>query len=407
VALLCLEAMSSHEEAAAKAAQELHGTDIAAILKATGPTVKCVLLKHMMKSGKDVHPHLAALHEKEAKSDEESLPGKDHAREVLTELIEEVTVDTTPAKNEVQKLLGAKFTFLGQYASEGTVVMARCPLPDNLQNCSVKELRELCEDNHLDTSNMLEKPEMVSALLEAQPPLNPHKLQPPLHGLAVSGDILIMKVAETDEVLDEEGGEAKEVEPMSNEEFFLDYTKDEYVSFASRTDIVAAATHKKEGVESKGEEHEEEEEEEDKDEGAGGGNEDDEEEDEEFLPMGEEDERRAMLNFVLGGVIKRFREDNERGPNTEELLELRRQVAAKMDMEDLLPKETGEDDRKRSARGDVPPSPKRVKFEAAVAAEAPTENGEDDRKMPATGESTTEDDDKKMPATGEDTRGDA
>lgn len=94
--------------------------------------------------------------------------------------IREVEVDTTPKVRAVQKLLGGPITFLGQYESEGTVIIA----PSGHENGS-------CND---------------------------HKLQPPLHNVKVKGDILVMKVAE-------EGAEGS---------FFLDYSKAEYETFAAK-----------------------------------------------------------------------------------------------------------------------------------------------------------------------------
>lgn len=305
-----------------------------------------------------------------------------HKRTVLTELIEEIQVDTTPSKNKVKEILGGPFTFLGQYPDEKTVVMALKQIPNNLQSLSIHELRELCKDNSIDTANMIEKQELVDALVDSIPPLNPHVLQPPLDKKRVRGDILIMRVADTEEPLDEEGGEDKEVKVMSNEEFFLDYTKEEYVMFASRTDVVAP-------------EPPEPEEEDAEDESEG----EDEEEDEDF-ELGEDDEeteeeeKQAMLNLVMNEVLKKFREENGRGPDTEELLELRSQIASQLGVEvasvaTILGDES-ERSKKRPAseNGDEPPlSPKKVKFSGTDSSSddkggKPAESPED-KKPPA------------------------
>ena len=45
----------------------------------------------------------------------------------LTHLISEISVDTTPKKSMVAAVLGGEFTFLGQYESEGVMVMVRRP----------------------------------------------------------------------------------------------------------------------------------------------------------------------------------------------------------------------------------------------------------------------------------------
>ena len=45
----------------------------------------------------------------------------------LSHLIQEITIDTTPRKSQVAQVLGGDFTFLGQYESEGIMVMIRRP----------------------------------------------------------------------------------------------------------------------------------------------------------------------------------------------------------------------------------------------------------------------------------------
>ena len=148
---------------------------------------------------------------------------------------------------------------------------------------------------------MIEKNEFITALQNTILPINPHRLQPPLHNVVVHGDIVLVRVAETkeNEILitndddndedDNDDEDDNEEEPdekedskkaagdnncktedgnnnneeegddnddydeddddgsyengnvdsmvMTNEEFFLDYTKEEYIKFASQTDI--------------------------------------------------------------------------------------------------------------------------------------------------------------------------
>ena len=55
---------------------------------------------------------------------QESKPEEDR-KPVLTQLITELPVDTTPKKSMVSQILGGPFTFLGQYEQEGTMVMIR------------------------------------------------------------------------------------------------------------------------------------------------------------------------------------------------------------------------------------------------------------------------------------------
>ena len=337
----------------------LHGSDIAQGLQSTGPVVKCVVLRHMRPSAKDVKPHPV-----NSKVDET------HKRQVLTELIDEILVDTTPSKNAIRQLLGP-FTFIGQFPTEGVVAMAGKDIPEDLTSLSIKELRALCGDFDIDTSSMLEKNELVRALEAQQQPVNPHKLQPPLDDLVVRGDIILLKVAETDEVLDEPGGEEKEMKVLSNEEFFLNYTKEEWIAFASRTDVVAPQQDGEEEDDSEGSEEKEEEE----------------EEEEAF--EGEDDvddeEKAAMLNLIMAEVLRKFRDEKGRGPTSEELLQIRQQVAEPLGLDvttlgDISSKRLADDE-------DESRSPKRVKFTGSTnggdegATEA--ENEEEDKKPAA------------------------
>lgn len=297
----------------------LRGEDIARVLQSKGPVViKCVLLKHIRSDGKDGKPHPTSPH-----------ADGTHQRVVLVEDIDEVQIDVTPEKTQIQELLGGPFTFLGQYEEEGTVVIARKDLPDNLADLSVKQLRELCRDHYLDTSGVLEKSDLVDALWATQLPYNPHQLQPPLDKVRVRGDILLMRVAKTDEALDDDDdddneGSAKnkkkaahnKLRVLPNDEFFLDYSKEEYVNFASRTDV-----HAPEPAEDDDDEEEEDDDEE-------------EEDDEDYDPsMEDEEEKQAMLNLVMGEVLRKFREEHGRGPDTRELLEIRGHVASQLDVE--------------------------------------------------------------------------
>jgi hypothetical protein len=393
------------------ASNGLEGIDIKKIMSSAGPVVQCVLLKHMSKTGRDTKPHASP---NPAQND-----GHPHKRPVLTELIEEVSVDTTPSKNQVQTVLGGPFTFLGQYPDERIVLMARREIPENVDDLSVHKIRTLCQDFGVDTETMLEKAELVAALLDAQLPVNPHQLQPPLDEHQVRGDILLMRVADTDEVLDKDDddeddeagegdeddnaegdatdakaksdvkGEVKETagadaatEPQvtvpSNEEFFLNYTKKEWVAFASRTDVVAPEMPEGEDDEEEDEDDEDDDEDDEEYNAAEGAGDDDDEDD-------DEEERRAMLNLIMGEVLKRFREENGRGPDTRELLELRSQVANQLGVEvATFHEDENEEEEEEGARGDAKRpageaapgegSPKKVKF----TAETKDNNGNDD-----------------------------
>ena len=355
---------------------KVHGSDIAQVLTSSGPVVNCVLLRHMRKDAKDVKPHPVST-----KVDET------HKREVLTELIEDIQVDTTPSKNAIKGILGP-FTFIGQFPTEGVVAMAPKELPEDLQSLSIGKLRALCEEMEIDTKGMLEKNEMVQALENNLLPVNPHKLQPPLDGIVVRGDILLLKVAETEETLDEANGEEKDMHVLSNDEFFLNYSKEEYIAFASRTDVVAP-------------EDDEDDDDDDEDDGGqaveGDDDDDDEEEDDDddegdddFDPSADgdpdEEEKHAMLNLIMSEVLRKFREEKGRGPTSEELLELRRQVAVPLGIEvtttdDISSKRAAEDDDDDDDGGEESRSTKRVKFgEKDTGSE---EDGNDDKKPAA------------------------
>lgn len=229
-------------------------------------------------------------------------------------LVEEIKMDTTPKKNEGEKILGGPFTFIGQYEEEGIMLMAK-------KGCVIYDAEEEeDEENQAANDN---KPNDNSNM-------NPHKLQPPFDKSKIFGDILVLKVAEVDDPLDDDCDDAPEqavgtVSVASNGDFFLDYTKDEYLKFAARTDVVPPA------LPSDAEEEEEEE---------CGDNDNDEEENEEEDEWsggeGEEDEEEAqagMMQMLMVAVLRKFQEENGRGPSSEELLVLKMTIAQKLGME--------------------------------------------------------------------------
>ena len=349
--------------------------------------MKAVLLRHMRRDGKDTKPH---VHLDEKPSLEENAIHKQDP--VLEELIEEIEIDTTPSRNHVTQVLGGPFTFLGQWPSAGTVAIIRkdflSDLPSDLKQLPIRDLRNHCKELEIDTSLIIEKAELVAALEEKRNdalPLNPHRLQPPLHNLDARGDILVLKVAETREELDDEDEECT-LETLTNEEFFLNYTREEYLHFASRTDIVeqepspsgSEATDDANDTEEVGDEIDNADDEacgsEDADEATDDQGEEEEEDEDYEWEESEELDKHGLLNIILGGVIEKFREDNGRGPNTEEVLDLRRAVAAELDLEipelpnqpdgDQLPEgESSATARKRpNVGGDDGRQSKRVKF---------------------------------------------
>jgi hypothetical protein len=400
----------------------LGGADIEKLLTSTGPIVKAVLLRCRQSNDKEEEDNrkpatkYRPIDEKEGEEEACKVCDAPTAfstsslrRLVLTDLIEQIEIDTTPQKFMVAKTLGGPFTFLGQYEDEGIVLMIR-NLPDDLEDVvqmereeeeeednedcdntqsnilahelsrryKASQLKTLCHQRDIDTGGMLEKGDLIKALLNYQEkllPYNPHQLQPPLHKAHVRGDILCLKVAQTAEELDvgedreesnnehADNNAAKDIVVMSNEEFFLDYTRDEYIRFASRTDIPEHEPARLEGASDKedGEDDEEEEEEEEKEE------EIDHEDPglrpaiipgEEEVELKEED-KNAIFNMIMNEVLRQYREDNGRGPNTKELLELRASIAKELNVEVA---QVPDADWNEKAKNTPSPSSKKIAF---------------------------------------------
>jgi len=382
---------------ATELASSLSGEHIAKVLRASGPTVMCVLLRcspaataaaASSQTTHDTKP--SAQDSDENKQDYENDTDNDadnnsKSKIVLTDLIEEIMVDTTPKKQMVAQVIGGPFTFLGQYEDEGIVVIVR--RPEDIEGSDADD------DGDGEGSDVL---------------VNPHELQPPLHNLEVRGDILLMRVAATEDDDEEEelqeededgekeasddgetdakeddGGNKAEAESspgkdeegaaksiagkiMSNEEFFLDYTKEEYIKFASRTDIVPQEEPEEE-LEDNANENEN-----DDDEG-----EEDADADEEYNVESDSDEMEddeecqiGMMNLILAQILKRFREENGRGPNTVELLAMRSALAEKLGIDESIinqseavDDEEGNDNKRRAdTSADASQREKRVKF---------------------------------------------
>lgn len=404
------------------------GTDIRKVMKSQGPTVNTVILRCPPSSvngnAKDSKPAAVEASLPDQKTDSGEEEKTPTPRTILEYLIEEVKIDTTPSKSKVAEVLGGPFTFLGQYEEEGIVLMVR-NLPDDLEadlrdiyenneeeeknsvgfsfadqlskNFNIKALKAVCFQRDIDTENMTEKRELVEALVAYQknlPPYNTHQLQPPLHKAHVRGDILVMKVAETEEELDIEeiktdDDESKEMEEHkkstgdnsgavdekdnsnessiesgetenesavtsipSNDEFFLDYSKDAYIKFASRTDIPEHEIQLDEEVYEEGGEGETEE---FAMIGFHDGDEDDVDEEEGV----DENDKTAMFNLVMNEVLRQYREENGRGPNTQELLELRANIARELGVE-ITQDIDGDWD--KMAKENTVPSAKKIAF---------------------------------------------
>jgi hypothetical protein len=302
----------------------LEGAAIDKVSSSEGPIVMCVVLRASPEScttDGDKKPS--------AKSD-----NTNSVRQVLPDLIDEIEIDTTPSKSMVAKTLGGSFTFLGQYEEEGVVLMMRDIQEDavaldmeELAAEKLAKLRSMCQEREIDITGLLEKPDLVNALVKDSqlPPINPHSLQPPLHKALVRGDIVILKVAETkEETREENDSEDPEITAPSNEEFFLNYSKSQYIAFASRTDI------EEHDVEPEKAGGESEEEKDASDEEVG-------KEEGEPYQVGQEEEiddedKSAMFNLVMNEVLRQYRDEHGRGPHTHELLELRATIAKELDV---------------------------------------------------------------------------
>lgn len=461
-----------------RSTSKVESPDIASVLRSPGPVVKCVLLRTAQKksppnqnvrdntelsaagaaklSDRNKNPTSSDNEQSEHKTvqsldtnDISTGPGTSisdtRQQYPLVDLVEDIEIDTTPAKNKVAELLGGPFTFLGQYEEEGIVLMARRAWveddlleegqhrhhPVNFDGMSIKNLRTLASKWDVCLDNIVEKQELVNTMKKKElelPLVNPHPLQPPLQNLRVRGDILCMKIAVVDDELDEnkegvnnskrandvaEGEDSLNVDgnsseeetnvPLqvpSNEEFFLDYTKNEYLAFATRTNVA----HPPQQASDSSQEEEEDgtmqeptgEENGDKS-GAGGGDEDDDDDDdyqlmEDMEEMTEEEEKSAMLNIVMSELLRKFREENGRGPDTRELLEIRASVAEQLGVEvatfddahagaeeDSSQQAEGTNARKRKAESDATgmdesdnidvPNAKRVSFHSNLVSE--------------------------------------
>ena len=196
-----------------------------------------------------------------------------------TNEIDTIRIDTTPKKQEVAKILGGPFTFLGQYEEEGIVLMVR------------KENVEV---------------------------INPHKLQPPFDNTEIKGDILAMKVSDSSE------------ENVSNDDFFLNYTKEEYAKFAVRTDVVAPPMQPPMETDDEEEDDESENEEDDDVSIEEGEDDDDDDDDDDDEEESDEDDGEAFINLLMGQVLKKFQEENGRDPDEQELQALKSAIAQKM-----------------------------------------------------------------------------
>jgi hypothetical protein len=152
--------------------------------------------------------------------------------QLLEQFIEQVEIDTTPKERAVATLLtgdaAGQITFLGQYEAEDVVVIATRESPS-----------EANDDNDTDTNGDKNSKPL---------PINPHKLQPPLHKLSgtVRGDILLMRVQPNDEEEEElqDENDSKDEQNGFDEDEKSDTKSDGQESLAL-DDVVNEVNHKK------------------------------------------------------------------------------------------------------------------------------------------------------------------
>lgn len=305
----------------AAASEQLQGIDISKVLRSKGPIVSCVVLR------------AAAT----ADSDENKPSANDNHHETL---VEQIKLDTTPKKAEVETVLGGPFTFVGQYHEEGIVLMAK-------------------------RGNVFAANDDDEEEKKPSEPLNPHKLQPPFEACRVYGDILVLKVAECDDEDDENENPAPSVK--TNDEFFLHYTKEEYLKFAARTDVVPP-------VQPEVDEEEEAEEEEEENDWSGGEDSGDEEEEE----CSEEEAQSAMMQLLMATCLRKFQEENGRGPSTEELLALKSTIMAKLGIPSPEEEEDGENEKEGEEKPEEKKAAETQKEDEAKEAEQTNKRSADD-----------------------------
>lgn len=275
----------------------------------------------------------------------------------LSDLVSEISIDTTPKLRMAEKTLGGPVTFLGQYSELGVIVMARRqdtfaqsnesqqaqeeelePESKSKQDDSISAGKSENDDtSHPQSEEKVENETESEKENDGIVPINMHPLQPPLHKSngKIRGDILLMKTIDEDD----EGG-------VDQPDFFKDFSKSEYLEFASRTDIVPNDDDDDDELgelELEAGSDDTIDDDEDLDEGLESGDDD---EDGEFMGEGmdEEEEKIGMMNLVMGQILRRFHEENGRGPDRKELLAMRQALAEKLGIDSLPPLSDSEDE---------------------------------------------------------------
>jgi len=139
-----------------------------------------------------------------------------------------------------------------------------------------------------------------------------------------------------------DSSKAPESDTQDSDEFFQDFTCEEYLEFVAlckkedrkvveTVDIKETTSNQddmdhydlEEGdaVEDNG--HEEDE----------IGEDEEEDDDEAYTEFDEDEERVGMMNLIMGQILRKFREEHGRGPDTKELLQMRQALAMKLGVE--------------------------------------------------------------------------
>ena len=205
---------------------------------------------------------------------------------------EELSFDSTPAKNEAAKILGGSATFVGQFPAVNVIVM---------------RLRDA----------------------GSATPVSKHSaaLAPPLHALEapVRGDMLLVRMDDEGEPADFTLSEYTAFNASDHSETLADYAASEKAEAEAKAAEEAKAA-AGDGEEVDDDEEEEEEEEEDGEYDEEDDDEDDDEDDEGDLTP----EQEALLVRVIGG----FQSEHGREPTQEEVVEIMGKLNALMQMQD-------------------------------------------------------------------------
>ena len=375
-------------------ALSFNGENISKLLRADGPIVSCVLL-HAKHTVAGVNGNNDDDNDVKSPITDGNDEDENTAKIVLEDQISQIMVDTTPKKSMVSQILGGPFTFLGQYEEEGVVLMVRRQLEIIQEDNSSSNDESKDNHNPLKSEERNDDNPIILNPHQLQPPLHDLQVYGDILIMRVApcdddgdgdcddgddenaskkddeGEVeeekAVSKPTESNTDYDDENKPEHEQQRhsstpqdstigsistsgstststtctrkdptlLSNEEFFLNYTKEEYVKFALRTDIKPTenkdATVEEDG-EALGAEDGSESEEEDENDGEDD-DDDDDDGDEEYTEQFDEDDEDcqiSVMNLILGQIIKRFREENGRGPGTEELLTMRSALAEKL-----------------------------------------------------------------------------